>query len=319
MYYKRYVDDILIIFDSNKIDEETIHNNINNIDQHLEFKMSMEENRTINYLDLAINREINKVNLSIYRKPTYIDITIHASSNHPYDHKIAAFKYYINRMLTMPLTEQATQQEWEKILQMAYNNGFTERIVHKLRNKLSTRMRQTTLTTQTQHTQQYNTKWTTFTYHSPAIRKITNLFKHTNLKIALRPSNTIYQQLSQKSDLVNPSGIYQLKCNTCKRLYIGQPGRPITTRYKEHIRYIKNNNPTSAYATHILNNRHEFGPTDEILKLLIPCTKGSRMNCWESLFIHMHHNNILIPEQQVTDSNPLFDQAYVPHDLQHTD
>jgi galactitol-specific phosphotransferase system IIB component len=88
MYYKRYVDDILIIFDSNKI-----HNNINNIDQHLEFKLSNEENRTINYLDLTINRETNKVNLSTYRKPTYIDIAIHASSNHPYDHKIAAFKY----------------------------------------------------------------------------------------------------------------------------------------------------------------------------------------------------------------------------------
>jgi hypothetical protein len=112
-YYKRYVDDILISFDSNKIDEETIHSNINNIDQHIEFKLSNEEKRTINYLHLTINREINKVNLSLYRKPTYIDITIHASSNHPYDHRIAAFKYYINRMITMPITEQATKQEWE--------------------------------------------------------------------------------------------------------------------------------------------------------------------------------------------------------------
>jgi hypothetical protein len=42
------------------------------------------------------------------------------------------------------------------------------------------------------------------------------------------------------------------------------------------------------------------------------------MNCWESLFIHIHHNNnILIPEQQVIDTNPLFDQAYIPHDLQY--
>jgi hypothetical protein len=136
--------------------------------------------------------------------------------------------------------------------------------------------------------------------------------------IALSLSNTIYQQLSQKPDTNNHSGIYQLRCNTCKRSYIGQCGRPITTRYKEHIRYIKNNNPTSAYATHLLNNRHEFGPTEETLKLLIPCTKGTRMNCWESLLIHIHHNNnILIPEQKVTETNPLFDQAYIPHDLQH--
>jgi hypothetical protein len=76
----------------NKIDEDTIHNNINNIDEHLEFKLSSEENETINYLDLSINRETNNMNLNIYRKPTYIDIAIHSSSNDPYDHKLAAFK-----------------------------------------------------------------------------------------------------------------------------------------------------------------------------------------------------------------------------------
>jgi len=140
--YKRYVDDILIIFDKNKIDEDTIHSNVNNTDEHLEFKISREENETINYLDLSINRKTNNVNLNIYRKPTYIDMAIHFSSNHPYDHKLAAFKYYINRMITMPITQQAEKQEWNKILKMAHNNRFAEQIVHKLRNKLTTKKEQ---------------------------------------------------------------------------------------------------------------------------------------------------------------------------------
>ena len=54
-YYKRYVDDILIVFDRNKISEHTIHSFMNNLDEHLEFKMSIEENRITNYLDLSIN------------------------------------------------------------------------------------------------------------------------------------------------------------------------------------------------------------------------------------------------------------------------
>jgi hypothetical protein len=33
----------------------------------------------------------------------------------------------------------------------------------------------------------------------------------------------------------------------------------------EHIRYIKSNNPSSAYAVHILNNRHEYGTTENKL------------------------------------------------------
>jgi len=104
----------------------------------------------------------------------------------------------------------------------------------------------------------------------------------------------------------------------CKNAYIAQSRRPITTQYKEHLHYIKNNNPTIAYAAHILNNRHEFGSSEETLRLLKPCRKGTRMNCWESLFMHIHNrHNILISEQQVTDTNPLFDLAYIPHDLQH--
>ena len=137
------------------------------------------------------------------------------------------------------------------------------------------------------------------------------------MKVAFRPTNTVHQQLAQNLKIPTPSGIYQLKCNTCNNAYVGQSGRPITIRHKEHLSYIRNNNPTSAYALHILDNRHEFGPEEEILKLLKPCTKGTRMNCWEALFMHIHYKyNILISEQQVTDTNPLFDLARIPRDLQ---
>jgi len=80
-------------------------------DEHLEFKISKEDNKTIKCFDLSINRNANNVDLNIYRKPAYINITIHFTSNHLYDHKLAAFNYYINGMITMPITEQAAKQE----------------------------------------------------------------------------------------------------------------------------------------------------------------------------------------------------------------
>jgi hypothetical protein len=87
---------------------------MNNINEHLEFKISKED-KTTNYLNLSLNRNANNVDLNIYRKPTYIDITVHFTSNHPYDHKLAACNYYINRVITMPITEQAAKQEWKKV------------------------------------------------------------------------------------------------------------------------------------------------------------------------------------------------------------
>ena len=108
---------------------------MNNVDKHLAFKMSTEEHSVTNYLDLSINRNTNNMELYIYRKPTYIDITIHFSSNHPYGHKLAAFHYYINRMLTMPISEQGKKKEWNRILTMARNNGYPTQLLHGMKKQ----------------------------------------------------------------------------------------------------------------------------------------------------------------------------------------
>jgi hypothetical protein len=72
---------------------------MNRVNEHLRFKASEEINNSINYLDLTIYKNINKMELSIYRKPTRADVTIQYTSNHPQDHKLAAFTYNINRIL----------------------------------------------------------------------------------------------------------------------------------------------------------------------------------------------------------------------------
>jgi hypothetical protein len=94
----------------------------------------------------------------------------------------------------------------------------------------------------------------------------------------------------------NKPGIYQLKCNTCNLSYMGQTSRNLKTRYHEHIRYIKNNNPQSAYAQHILNNRHEFGTIESTMTLLKPLHSQHLLTTHEQLYIHsFHKNGKLIP------------------------
>ena len=84
--------------------------------------------------------------------------------------------------------------------------------------------------------------------------------------------------------------------------------RAINVRYKEHIRYIQTNNPKSAYVTHTLDIRHEYGTEENTLNLLQTCQKGTSMDCWEALYIQaLHQHKLLITEQQVNDTNPLFE------------
>jgi hypothetical protein len=76
-------------------------------------------------------------------------------------------------------------------------------------------------------------------------------------------------------------------------------------RYQEHIMYIWNNNPQSAYATHIINNLHEYGDINDNMSMLKQTNKGPHMNTLEQFYIQLFAYNIkLIPEQNTADYNP---------------
>jgi hypothetical protein len=111
MIYKRYVDGILIMYDQRKVGEHIILHKINGVDKILQFKMSDESDNTINYLDLLIYRNSRNVNIGIYRKLTETGAVIHLASNYPLEQKLSAFYYYINRLITLPITEQSKQKE----------------------------------------------------------------------------------------------------------------------------------------------------------------------------------------------------------------
>ena len=106
----------MILYDQQKTDRHTILQKINEIDKHLQFKVSTEIDNTINYLDILIHRSNDAITIEIYRKPT-------ETSNHPSEHKISAFLYYINRLTTLPVTEKSKQKEWGTILTIAKNNS----------------------------------------------------------------------------------------------------------------------------------------------------------------------------------------------------
>ena len=88
--------------------------------------MDGEENNYITYLDLSFHRNNTDLHLGTHRKPTQTDTTIHIhfTTNHPLEHKLAAYKFSVNRMITMPITRHEKQQERNIILIVAKDSGF---------------------------------------------------------------------------------------------------------------------------------------------------------------------------------------------------
>ena len=86
IYYKRYVDHIIII-NQDVIKEEIVIAHMSKIHKHLEFKMTVEVNNTKIYLELHIYRNHDKIQLGIHRKPRKLTpphtiyLNIHCDTN----------------------------------------------------------------------------------------------------------------------------------------------------------------------------------------------------------------------------------------------
>jgi hypothetical protein len=228
------------------------------------------------------------------------------------------YSYYIERMLNLPLNKERQHREWLTILRIAQCNKFPPTLLHKLRHQIENKTKQATPPTSTDN----NKKWATFNFTSPHIRRITNLFKNTSVKVAFRCHNTVGRATKSPNDHSIPHhnkwGIYQLTCNSCNLLYVGQTSRSLRILFQQHIRYIWNNNPQSAFAQHILHNQHKYGEMNNILSLLKPLSNPNILNPYEKYYIQsLHQEGKLIPERNPGDPNPLFKKAVHPSNTPH--
>ena len=73
--------------------------------------MIAEEKNTINYLQLTITRYTDRLELDIFHKPTATSTMIHAQFNHPKEHKTAAYRYYIERLHKLSLSEDKRNKD----------------------------------------------------------------------------------------------------------------------------------------------------------------------------------------------------------------
>jgi len=95
-------------------------------------------------------------------------------------------------MLSLPLDPEKRQKEWV-IIQSIAKNTFPQGLLQKLNQQIQ----HNTRCTQTKEKEKKIC--TTFTYHSPNIRKITNLFKNTSKGIAFKATTTLQQLIKTKT------------------------------------------------------------------------------------------------------------------------
>jgi hypothetical protein len=130
-------------------------------------------------------------------------------------------------------------------------------------------------------------KWATFTYVGKETTYITNLFKNTDLNIAMRTNNSIQKilmhnkQLTNKTDKYTQSGVYKRTCPDCNKAYVGQTGRNFWARFNEHKAAFRTNSQNSNFAKHLIEHAHSFGPIQATMQILQWQNKGTCLNTIE--------------------------------------
>lgn len=266
-HYFRYVDDCFLLIEGNSDIANILLNKINTVHPSIKFTLEIENNQSLNFLDLTIVRSNTNLHFKIYRKPTQTDHVIHNTSNHPHQHKMAAFNCYVYRLLNIPMSELDYKNEVSILKQIAYNNGYDPKLIDSKINKIKTKLLKKEIYPQIDPG---NSKFISIPFlNNNLSQQISKIFKSykPDIKISHKIGSNLGKSLinsKDKIDNLHKSGVYKLSCSDCDTTYIGRTCRPLSVRINEHI-----NNPNkSPFGHHIRFSQHNFNP-ERNSKLLV--------------------------------------------------
>jgi hypothetical protein len=97
--------------------------------------------------------------------------------------KTAGIRYLINRVNTYPISSNNKQAEIDRI--NTKNTKYHPNLINSNPKK----------TQKTSHGTPHSKQWATFSYFEPQTRKITNLFKNTEIQVAFKTCSTLWKHL----------------------------------------------------------------------------------------------------------------------------
>ncbi|XP_018908846.2 uncharacterized protein [Bemisia tabaci] len=294
--YFRLVDDSFGIWLGSEREAEQFVKELNNLHPKIKFKLEF-GGKKLNYLDLTIQIKNNKLKFSIYRKPCYTDAIIPENSYHSWQQKMAGFHSFLNRLINIPLSKQDYNKELNTILEIAINNGYKkEDILKILMKKKSKRIDQRLYN----KVPDRNKKWISIPYVEKLSQSITQLVK-SEYNVTFNNDKNLggflinTGKINENQDSLEQSGIYRITCE-CGSLYIGQTGRSIKTRTKEHLNHAKNKKyGHSSLSDHLIDSKHPLEKCE--VKVMRKCKKGKKMNVCEQLEIDRFKTKAILNSQ----------------------
>jgi len=260
--YARYVDDIFSIVKKSEINN--ILQQLNIYHDEIQFSCEIMNNNQLLFLDCMIDiKEDFSLGFTVYRKPTSTDKFLNINSNHPTCHKLSVVDSLVNRAYRICDEDKIAQEisHISKILQL--NNYPTNLIQHRI-DRIKEHINNPPVVPMIQIDDSSRfLRRVMIPFIGTISTKIAHCIRRTtDIEICYKPINKLSTILNNKKHTAKEKfGIYKFTCSDCPKIYIGETGRNIQIREKEHLNDIRCKKATSGPYSHIRENpSHSFGP-----------------------------------------------------------
>ena len=231
-FWVRYVDDIYTHILS--LLSEEFHTHLNSQNENIQFTKESAVNMQIPFLDaLSTQEDDGHVSTKVYRKPTHTDQYLNWNSNHHLQHKRSVVRSLLRRADKIVTSEEDKKVEKQHISRVLAANGY-----QKWALTLPPPKKQRTEPTENRAPSAEKKHPVALPYVQGVSEKLHRIFTKHGAPAYHKPYNTL------KSLLVHPKDqseihrkcntVYSMKCDDCDKEYIGETGRTVGIRHKEH-------------------------------------------------------------------------------------
>jgi len=239
-----------------------IVNTFNSFHPRLQFTLEVGGD-SLNFLDVTIVKLNGDLEFDWFHKPTFSGRYLNYNSQHALSQKKGTIIGMVDRTFILSHPKYH-QKNLNLIIEILRLNDYPLKLIFdtintRLKYLISehTRIHSNSRVTNTQ------SRWFTVPFISSLSHKFRNVTKDLEASISYYSMNKLSNIIRPQKDPLpkqhHRNVVYKISCKDCDASYVGQTGRKIMTRVKEHKNHIRRSTTTHSVITdHRLNDNHEF-------------------------------------------------------------
>ena len=233
---------------------------LNCIHNAITFTAEQESNNQLPFLDCLVEIQNDKtLNTKVFRKVTHTGQYINFHSNQPLSVKLSTITNLTRRAKILCSQKNDFHKEMVYIQKTMELNDYPQNIVRKtIDNCLKKDNQRKTK----EKSDQQNQVMLYLPYEQGISEKIAAVGRKYNVRVINKKGKSLKNVVKKKMENQNNNleiqgAVYKVNCTDCAQSYIGETGRDVKTRLKEHKYDIgKEKENISGLSKHIRDNKH---------------------------------------------------------------